>query len=91
MGEYAKRTCSECGLKLPQPEMEKHLVQPVGVNGNLLAAREKWFCPAHVPLPPVTYPVSSARPASDIAKKFAQESDARMAAWFKAKKKRRRR
>lgn len=46
MPEYVRRSCSECGIRLPQPEMREAEVQPIGVNGNFLASRVKWYCPS---------------------------------------------
>lgn len=44
MAVYAKRTCRDCGIKLPQPEMLRTLDHPVGINGNPLSPREVWVC-----------------------------------------------
>lgn len=44
MAEYAKRTCHSCGIRLPQPQMRRLTIEPIGVRGNLLAAREVWIC-----------------------------------------------
>ena len=44
MATYAKRTCSDCGIRLPQPNMLQLQVSQRGVNGNWLAPRDKWFC-----------------------------------------------
>lgn len=44
MATYARKTCSDCGIMLPQPEMLRREVTPTGVRGNALSPRLKWFC-----------------------------------------------
>lgn len=44
MTSYARKTCSNCGIQLPQPEMLQRDVTPLGVRGNPLPTRQKWFC-----------------------------------------------
>lgn len=44
MTTYAKRTCADCGIRLPQPDLFQLFVTVQGVTGNLLAPRVKWFC-----------------------------------------------
>lgn len=44
MASYARKTCSACGLRMPQPEMRGRLVSPISVRGTPLPPRMKWFC-----------------------------------------------
>lgn len=44
MVSYARRACSECGVREPQPGMYQFEVIPIGVHGNFLAPRLRWFC-----------------------------------------------
>lgn len=44
MAAYARKACSNCGILLPQPEMLQREVTPLGVRGNALPSRLKWFC-----------------------------------------------
>ena len=46
MAQYARRVCFECGLMLPQPEMQAVEVQRIGASGRVLSTRDKWMCPS---------------------------------------------
>jgi hypothetical protein len=44
MAQYAKRTCFNCGIRLPQPELRRLFIERFSVRGNELPAREEWTC-----------------------------------------------
>lgn len=44
MAEYAKRTCYGCGIRLPQPQMQRLEIERTGVRGNSLPTRPEWIC-----------------------------------------------
>lgn len=45
MAEYAKRTCFQCGVRLPQPKMQAVEVSKIAESGLALSTRDKWMCP----------------------------------------------
>lgn len=44
MADYSKRTCNDCGIKLPAPEMRQETRTPLSVSGKPLPTRQIWLC-----------------------------------------------
>ena len=44
MVEYSKRTCKDCGIKMPVPAMFQISRAPLGINGRPLPTRLVWLC-----------------------------------------------
>lgn len=77
MASYARKTCSSCGIRLPQPEMCERMVTPTSVRGVPLSPRLKWFCRRCAP----------PSPWEQMTRKMEQEKIAKQDAIYNEKKK----
>lgn len=45
MAEYAKRTCFQCGIRLPKPKMLAVEMSKTDREGQIVSTSDKWICP----------------------------------------------
>ena len=87
MVSYSRKSCSSCGIRLPQPEMCRRAVTPTSVRGHPLPSRLKWFC--HHCAPPSFFDIQRAKREQERSDKDAAIYNEKKREWQAEQERRR--